>query len=332
MRGEENAVDAIERVSRAIHFRTPDRLPVFMPGIGEEDFTWVTPHQPSAFMATGVGADEWGCVWEKTAVHNMGQIRHHPLADWAALDGHPFPDPDCPAAYAALDAELERQAGKYILTERFMLLFERMHALRGFAATLEDLYAEPELSARLADRIVDFDLAVMRRTAALARGRIHAFYFTDDWGTQLAPFISRALWADFFKPRYARIFALAHELGWDVWMHSCGRITDLLDDLIEIGLDVINLQQPRALGIEEVGRRCAGRIAFSSLCDIQATLPAGDPAAIRAEARLLLEHWATPRGGFLLQDYVDPDGIGATRAARAAMLAAFRDFDPWRAH
>jgi uroporphyrinogen decarboxylase len=96
-------------------------------------------------------------------------------------------------------------------------------------------------------------------------------------------------------------------------------------------VNVMNLQQPRALGIEEIGRRYAGRMAFSSLCDIQSTLPHGVRAAIREDARLLLQHWATPRGGFVLQDYHDGAAIGAPPAARQMMLDAFREFDPWRA-
>jgi len=323
-------MNSYERVYRSVHFQTPDRLPIFMPDLGIEDFTWVTPYIPNEYIATGLGADEWGCVWEKTAVRNMGQIRVHPLADWSALDGYRFPDPECDEAFADFNTRLEAQADKYLLFERFMLLFERMHALRGFANTLEDLYAEPELSAELADRIVDFNLRFLRRTAKAANGRLHAFYFTDDWGTQLAPFISRQLWQDFFKPRYARIFAEAHALGWDVWMHSCGQITEIIEDLIDIGLDVINLQQPRALGIEEVGRRYAGRIAFASLCDIQATLPQGSPEQIREDARLLLQHWTTPQGGFLLQDYPDHAAIDTSPEAVKLMLDAFHEYDPWQ--
>jgi len=42
-------------------------------------------------------------------------------------------------------------------------------------------------------------------------------------------------------------------------MHSCGKVNGIIEGLIEIGLDAINLQQPRALGIEEIGKRFRGR-------------------------------------------------------------------------
>ncbi|MFH1084883.1 MAG: hypothetical protein V1772_03885, partial [Chloroflexota bacterium] len=132
-----------------------------------------------------------------------------------------------------------------------------------------------------------------------------------------------------FQPRYDRIFGAAHAQGWDVWMHSCGKVNAILDPLIEIGLDVINLQQPRALGIEVVGREFAGRLCFESLCDIQATLPFQDAVAIRAEARLLIEHWSTPEGGFILSDNGDGEAIGVPLWKKEVMLTAFQEASRW---
>ena len=71
------------------------------------------------------------------------------------------------------------------------------------------------------------------------------------------------------------------------WMHSCGHVNDVIGEWVECELDVVNLQQPRNLGIEEIGRRYRGRICFESLCDIQATLPRGDVRAIEEEAALV---------------------------------------------
>ena len=143
-------------------------------------------------------------------------------------------------------------------------------------------------------------------------------------------FIKPQLWDEFFKPRYRRIFDAAHEAGWHVWMHSCGKINAIIDGLIEIGLDVINLQQPRALDIEEIGQRFRGHICFESLCDIQHTLPLKGAEEIRDEARLLLKSWATPDGGFILSDYGDGEAIGVPLEKKQVMLQAFLEADPWR--
>ena len=182
----------------------------------------------------------------------------------------------------------------------------------------------------LADRIVEYNLGLIQNIAQRFPDSIHGLISSDDWGTEQATFISPQLWDEFFKPRYQRLFNAVHAIGWHVWMHSCGKINAILESLIEIGLDVINLQQPRALGIEEIGQQFRGRICFDSLCDIQQTLPFKGAEEIREEARLLLEHWAAPNGGFILSSY-GGKGIGAEEWKSQAMLDAFLELDPWRA-
>ena len=73
-----------------------------------------------------------------------------------------------------------------------------------------------------------------------------------------------------------------------------------------------------------------GKVCFSSLCDIQHTLPYKSEKEIREEAELLLRHWGTKDGGFILSDYGDGEAIGVADEKKAAMLRAFQDFDPWK--
>ena len=320
------AMASYEVVTRAIHFQGPDRLPLRFSTLGMDD----THRVATNAIGTGDHAlretyDEWGCLWTRSEVANMGQVRGHPLPEWEDLAGYAWPDPEDPAYYAGMEDRFDGSEAKYVTTSIFMLLFERMHTLRGMTNVLTEMHSDPGRMAFLADRIVDFDLAVIRNIGERFPARIHGLTFTDDWGTELATFVSPTMWCDFFQPRYARIFDAAHAQGWDVWMHSCGKINAIIEPLIEIGLDVINLQQPRALGIEAVGDAFAGRICFESLCDIQTTLPFEDADAIREEARLLLERWSTPQGGFILSDYGDGEAIGVPLWKKQVMLDAFQD-------
>jgi hypothetical protein len=324
-------ISSYEVVRRAIEFEKPDRLPLHFEGLGLSDIHTIRWNQ------IGVGdtrlretTDEWGCVWVRSEMDNMGQVKGHPLDDWGALAHFNWPDPDDPAFYKGMEGRFAGADEKYVRTNLFMLLFERMHALRGFTNVLTDFYLERERVEILADRIVEFDLGIIESVAQRFPGRIHGIVFSDDWGTQQNLIIKPELWRQFFKPRYKRIFETMHHVGWHVWMHSCGRINDIIGDLIEIGLDAINLQQPRALGIEEIGRDFRGRICFVSLCDIQHTLPFKDAEEIRQEARLLLKHWSTSDGGFVLEDYGEGEAIGVELEKKRIMLDAFLDADPWR--
>jgi len=325
------AMSSYEVVRRAVEFGRPDRLPLRFDALGLSDVHSVGWNQ----IGTGDNSqrqtlDEWGCLWQRSEVANMGQVKRHPLAEWGNLDHYRWPDPNDPRFYEGMEERFAGSDGKYLTTDIFMLLFERMHSLHGFETTLTDLYLERERIEALADRIVEIDLAIMRNIAARFPGQIHGFGFTDDWGTQQGIFVSPAMWREFFQPRYARLFAAAHAHGWHVWMHSCGKVNAILDPLVGIGLDVVNLQQPRALGIEAIGQGFRGRICFESLCDIQHTLPLKGADEIREEARLLLERWATPEGGFILSDYGDDLAIGVDATKKRIMLDAFLEADPWR--
>ena len=82
------------------------------------------------------------------------------------------------------------------------LLFSRLHKLRGFAATMEDFYLEPERVHRVLDMITEFKL---RQCEELQRrfstAWIHGLFVTDDWGTQEGTFVGRKIFEDFFAPR-----------------------------------------------------------------------------------------------------------------------------------
>ncbi len=301
-----------EIVTRAIHFRNPPRLPVTMGCFGVDDTGRVFVKPVSGWNPSVAGEDEWGCVWQRTEIENMGQVKGHPLADIRRLSGYRPPDVRDPSRYMDMVAGMDKveAQGKYVISSIFMVLFERMHSLHGFEDTLVDLYDDRSAMEDLADMIVETHVTLVREVSRRFRGRINGWHMTDDWGTQSAAFISTDLWMDFFLPRYKRIFDAMHEADCDVWVHSCGKVNEIIEGYIRAGVDVLNLQQPRALGIREIGERYRGRIAFQSLADIQATLPTGDRCRVTDDAEVLMDQWASPQGGFILSDYGDDAAVG----------------------
>lgn len=301
-----------EIVSRAIHFRRPPRLPVTMGCFGVDDTGWVGGKTPSGWQPSVPGTDEWGCRWEKTELENMGQVTGHPLADIRKLSSFRPPDYRDPSRYVDMAAGLAaaEAQGKYVVSGIFMVLFERMHTLHGFVDTLAGLYDDRPAMEALADMIVATHVTLVEEIARRFPGRIHGWCMSDDWGTQTAAFVSLDLWLDFFLPRYKRIFDAMHAAGCDVWVHSCGRVNEIIEGYIRAGVNVVNLQQPRALGIREIGERYRGRIAFQSLADIQTTLPTGDRRQVAADVEALMTHWASPDGGFIFSDYGGDAAIG----------------------
>ena len=320
-----------QRIKAAIHFEKPDMLPLKFRYYSRNDVHKVKwNYVGTGSSSTPKTTDEWGCVWERTQQDNMGQVTGHPLADWDAVKSYKWLDPDDPALYEGMEEKFAGYEDKYSIASIFMLLFERMHSLRGFENLLMDFYIEKEKVAMLADKVVEIQIGIIENLAKRFPGKYDGLTFTDDWGTERDLIIQPALWREFFKPRYKKIFDACHKAGWDVWMHSCGRVNVILEDLIEIGLDVINLLQPNTLGIKEIGDKFAGRICFESMCDMQTTLPLKGYEDIKKEAKLLLDSWGTDEGGFILCDFGEGSAIGVTADKRKIMYDAFMECDRWK--
>jgi uroporphyrinogen-III decarboxylase len=267
--------------------------------------------------------DDWGCGWAVTDRKNMGQVVRHPLDDWSKLDAYRPPDPRDPFYYQRLEDEMSEAGDRYVVVTSHFNLIERLHMLRGFKETLIDLYLEPAKIERVLDMILDHKVALFDELHRRFGDRVHGLFLTDDWGTQAGTFISGPMFEAFFLERYRQLTAAVHGHGWHFMLHSCGRINDLVPYLIDAGVDVLNMQQPRAYGIAELGRRFAGKVCFLTTADIQATLPSGDPDAVRAEVEELIARWSTPDGGFIVFNYGDPEALGVQPRMTQVMFQAF---------
>jgi len=316
-----------EIVRRAIEFRSPPRLPFFqheVQGVPDDVCDcWEMDRAQRGWFFDHVGEDDWGCGWAVTEQKNMGQVVRHPLADWSRLAAYRPPDPANPFYYERLGEALAGAGDRYVVVTCHFNLIERLHMLRGFTRTLEDFYLNPEKIEKVLDLILEFRLAQFDELHRRFGDRVDGLFLTDDWGTQQGTFISPRLFAQFFLERYRRLVAAVHGHGWHFILHSCGRINEFVPYFIDAGVDVLNMQQPRAYGIEEIGRRFAGQVCFLTTADIQATLPAGDPELIRAEVRDLVEHWSTPKGGFIVFNYGDPESLAVKPEMTEVMFRAF---------
>ncbi|MFC1508856.1 uroporphyrinogen decarboxylase family protein [Candidatus Omnitrophota bacterium] len=318
-----------ELMRKAIEFDRPERLPFFQhvyPKAPEDVCdSWEMDRQKAGWFFDTPGMDDWGCLWEITEVKNMGQVTQGPLEDWANLDSYRPPDPVDPFYFERVDSEIADAGDRYVCLTSHFNLFERLHMLHGFPQTLMDFYYEPEKIERVLDMILDFKIRQIDEVHCRYGSRVHGLFLTDDWGSQTSTFISPKLFRDFFLERYRTLVDRYHEHGYHFILHSCGRINDFVELFIDAGVDVMNMQQPQAYGIEELGRRYAGKIAFLSTVDIQSTLPSNDPVAVREEAHELVKNWGTQEGGFVVFNYGDPEGINVNEEMCAVMFEAFME-------
>jgi uroporphyrinogen-III decarboxylase len=271
----------------------------------------------------GTSEDDWGCRWLHSDRKNMGQVVYHPLEEWTRLPGFRPPDARNPYYFERLPTVLAEAKDRYVVVTCHFTLMERLHMLHGFSQTLQDFYEEPRKIEHLLDIILAFKLEQLGELSRRFGDRIHGIFLTDDWGSQQNAFVSVEMFRHFFQRRYTELFGAIHGFGWDVILHSCGRINTLVPSLVEAGVDVLNMQQPQTNGLVEFGKAWAGKVAFLTTTDIQKTLPTLDPDAVRAEARELVSRWSTSSGGLIVFNYGAGDSIGVNAEMTEVMFQAF---------
>ena len=327
-----------EIVYRAITFDAPERLPFWqhwnhkMAGFPDDVCNvWEMDRQEAGWFFDHAAPDDWGCGWSAAGQRNIGQVTDCPLEDWAALQGYRPPNPRNPFYYERLGPLLDEAGDRYVAVTAHSLLFSRFHKLRGFANTMMDFHLEPERTHRLLDVIVDFKIAQCEELHRRFGDRIDGLFVSDDWGTQDRTFVGKNIFDEYFLPRYEKVFKTIHDCGWHVILHSCGRINDFVPAFLDLGVDVLNMQQSRSYGLVEFGETFRGKVCFLATVDIQSTMPRGDEEAIREEARLLVKHWSTPAGGMIAFDYGDWRALNVAPGMPQVMFDEFGKLkDYWR--
>ena len=296
----------------------PDRIPII---IFNKDFdrSDIVPIEViHHFMGENRDISEFGFQWERED-DTMGQPKSRLIEDWDDFDSIPFPDPFADYRFANVKQIMNRYGEKYYAANMSLTGFTTMTFLRGFEDTLIDLTVDPENLSRLADKVFGFEEDIIRQ---LKGHGFHAAAFFDDWGTQNSLIISPKAWRSFFKPRYQRQFALCHEQGLDMYFHSCGYITEIIDDLIEIGVDILNLSQPNIFNVASLGERYRGKVCFMCPVSYQTTALTGTQAEIFAEAKRLMNN-LTYHGGGLIGYAEEYSSIGMSDENYESCIDAF---------
>jgi uroporphyrinogen decarboxylase len=247
--------------------------------------------------------DEWGVVWNRTVDKDIGVPDGDVLPE-PSLEGFSAPDPDAPGRFDALKETLAQHGDRFVLFAIGFSLFERAWALRGMERFLMDLVLHPDFAGALLDTIADYDLALIER--ALAQP-IDAVHLGDDWGQQRGLIMGPVHWRRTIKSRLARIVDRVKKDGRRVSIHSCGDITAILPDLMEIGVDLVNPFQPDIMDVYAIKARHGNRLSFWGGLSVQHLLPHGTPGQVRAEVRRLIREVGAG-GGYILAPSHDIPG------------------------
>jgi uroporphyrinogen decarboxylase len=321
-----------ERVLTALDHKTTDRVPLAMVCSGinppakaeldkflkKERGISVDEYLRPLIDITGIGpeyigpsleerTDIWG-VCRAPVSYGSGaydEIEYYPLAgvgDVTELDAYPWPDPDM-FEYSGIPAAVDRERAG---ADRCLMvangnIFESSWYMRGFERFFFDLVDNPELAEGIMDRVLAFYLEYFDRILTAGRGEIDLVFTADDLGGQQGLLMSREMWEHFIKPRHRKLNALIHSHGAKVIYHSDGAVLEVVDGLMDAGIDILQALQLDAAGMdaEVLKRRFGETLCFEGGVSVQQVLPFGTADEVREEVRRLIRILGRD-GGYIL--------------------------------
>jgi hypothetical protein len=301
-----------EIVQRTLDYEYPERLAhSFEPS----DFVWAGPEIPNPhgeWQPVGGGTwertDEWGNIWRRLDTTSKGEIWIGAMTDLTRVESCPLPDFSRSEYYSHARQIYQDHPDLYHIGSIHGYTFSITRKLRRMEQYLIDLISDPERLSLLHDRVDEQIYAQMTR---LSEAGADCIMLAEDWGTQLDLLISPRLWRKEFKPRFQALNDYAHHLGLKVFMHSCGKMTVIIPDLIETGIDLLQFDQPQIHGIDLLASyQDRAKITYWCPVDIQKTLQTKSETVIREEALWLVERLWRGRGGFVAGFYSDEASIG----------------------
>ncbi|MHC4985322.1 MAG: uroporphyrinogen decarboxylase family protein [Planctomycetota bacterium] len=242
--------------------------------------------------------DPFGTVWQMDGA--TPHVETPAMAE-PSFDSYEFPS----AETFILDEDVPRACGRvaedwpsFRVLHMGWGLLEHAWAMRGFEAFMEDLALREEFVQKLLDKLTDMFLAFIDHWSPV---NADAVMFGDDWGDQRGVIGGPERWRRLIKPRWARIYQRAHEAGWSVITHCCGSVAEIMDDIVEIGLDVLESVQPEAAGMNpyELKKRYGANITFWGGLGSQSTMQFATPDEVRDEIRKLRTEMSVG-GGYIL--------------------------------
>ncbi len=297
------------RTLKAIDLTIPDRVPIFVDMVPEleekfykkyglkgnrlltylgNDLAVCTFGVAGSFGTMGDGeVDEWGIKWKKInhAGGTYNEIDGKPLENATLEDLLKLKIPDATedSRYQEID-DLVSGFGKEfaIMVDMSCTIFELSWYMRGMDNLLVDMVLNSKFVDTLMDKILEFYIPAGKRIAGMG---VDIIWTGDDVGMQTGMILSPEMFRKYIKERYRLLISEIKKSNSHVKIafHSDGYITPIIEDLIEVGVDILNPVQPKCMDPKEIKDKFGDRLCFMGTIDEQEVLPFGSIADLKNE-------------------------------------------------
>ena len=238
------------------------------------------------------------------------------------LERYPWPNLTPAGRFAGLAEQAKgvQDAGYATVLLSGVTLFEQACFLRGHDTLLMDMAANEEFFSALLTKLKSLVLPYIHALLDEVGPWIDVLVTGDDLGMTDRAMMSLRSYRQLLKPHHAEFLGtIKRGLRGKIFFHSCGNVYALLNDLAEVGVDLLNPVQVSAAEMGDTARlkrEFGDRLSFCGGIDTRWVLPHGTPQDVRQEVRRRL-HDLAPGGGYIaaavhcIQPDVSPENIVA---------------------
>lgn len=342
-------MDKRENILRAVRFERPEYVPMvfhinescwnyypagaleelreshpFLFGGEKEDKGRTELDYKAPERVGGPFTDGWGCLWETMMDGIVGTVTKHSLETWNDFEGFKPPDWRVDSGKGPIDweeaaAQIDKtkRGGKLAMGGlRHGHTFQTLTDIRGYENLLFDMFDEEPGLGKLIAMVEEFNLAIVNKFIELGAEWMN---YPEDLGMQTGPMIGPEMFRKYIKPVYKRLMEPARKSECVVHMHCDGHIRDLAEDLIECGVEVLNIQD-LVNGIDWIRENLVGRVCIDLDIDRQEITVHGTPQQIDALVREEVEKLGAKDGGLMMiYGLYPPTPLGNAKAVMDAM-------------
>jgi len=246
------------------------------------------------YLGNDLYQDVFGVVWDRRIDKDIGNLSGFVLPE-ASLKNYSFPDPLDKKYFEDIPEKLNQYSDRFRLFALGFSLFERAWTMRGMENLFVDFCMHPGFVHELMDAITCYNIAQIEKACSYD---IDGVELGDDWGQQRGLLMGYDAWKEFIYPYLKKTYRAIRDKGKYVFIHSCGDVDELFDDLADIGVNCFNPFQPEVMDVYSLMKNYHGKLSFWGGLSIQKTLPFGTRNEVIAETKSLLN--AGKNGGYIL--------------------------------
>jgi uroporphyrinogen decarboxylase len=245
------------------------------------------------YLGNNMYKDVFGVIWDRSIDKDIGNVKGS-LLPGPSLKGYIFPDPRDKRYFKDIPEKIARYGDRFRLYAIGFSLFERAWTMRGMENLLMDFCVNPGFVHELMESITSYNLEQIDEAM---RYDIDGIELGDDWGQQRGLIMGYDMWKEFIHPYLKKTYKFIKDRGKYVFIHSCGDVDELFDDLVEAGVDCFNPFQPEVMDVRSLLKQYHKRLSFWGGLSIQKILPFGTVSDVENESSALLK--AGHNGGYI---------------------------------